>query len=67
VSSRLHLFRPSLKEMPSSNPFRPGMVSRSVAAAEPHEIRSVMLSVLYFSLLFASFSVVKQVRDAMGA
>ena len=33
---------------------------------EPHERRAVALSVLYFFLLFGSYSLVKPVRDAMG-
>jgi len=32
----------------------------------PHESRAVALSVLYFFLLFGSYSLVKPVRDAMG-
>ncbi|MBS0388587.1 MAG: MFS transporter [Proteobacteria bacterium] len=32
----------------------------------PHEKRAVALSVLYFFLLFGSYSLVKPVRDAMG-
>jgi len=32
----------------------------------PHETRAVTLSVIYFFLLFGSYSLVKPVRDAMG-
>jgi AAA family ATP:ADP antiporter len=38
----------------------------SAAVIEPYEIRAVILSMLYFFLLFASYSVVKPVRDVMG-
>jgi AAA family ATP:ADP antiporter len=39
---------------------------RSAAVIEPHEMRAVILSMLYFFLLFGSYSVVKPVRDMMG-
>jgi ATP:ADP antiporter, AAA family len=37
-----------------------------VTAVEPHELRAVILSMLYFFFLFGSYSVIKPVRDAMG-
>jgi AAA family ATP:ADP antiporter len=43
-----------------------GRVLRALAAIEPHELKAVVLSLLYFFLLFASYSIVKPVRDAMG-
>jgi AAA family ATP:ADP antiporter len=39
---------------------------KALAAVEPFEVRAVVLSMLYFFFLFASYSVVKPVRDAMG-
>ncbi|MFT3905397.1 MAG: Npt1/Npt2 family nucleotide transporter [Steroidobacteraceae bacterium] len=39
---------------------------KSVAVIESHEIRAVILSMLYFFFLFGSYSVLKPVRDAMG-
>jgi AAA family ATP:ADP antiporter len=39
---------------------------KSLAAIEPHEMKAVILSMLYFLFLFGSYSVVKPVRDAMG-
>src|SRR5271167_4109267 len=39
---------------------------KSMAAVEPHEVRAVILSMLYFFFLFGSYSVIKPVRDAMG-
>jgi AAA family ATP:ADP antiporter len=39
---------------------------RSAAVIEPYEIRAVILSMLYFFLLFGSYSIVKPVRDMMG-
>ena len=33
---------------------------------EPYEVRAVILSMLFFFLLFGSYSIVKPVRDAMG-
>src|SRR5688572_13216774 len=39
---------------------------KSIAAIEPHEVKAVLLSLLYFFFLFGSYSVVKPVRDAMG-
>jgi ATP:ADP antiporter, AAA family len=41
-------------------------VFKSLAAIEPHEVKAVLLSLLYFFFLFGSYSVVKPVRDAMG-
>jgi len=37
-----------------------------LAAVEPHEVRAVVLSMLFGLLLFGSYSVVKPVRDTMG-
>lgn len=39
---------------------------KSAAVIEPYEMRAVILSMLFFFLLFASYSIVKPVRDAMG-
>jgi AAA family ATP:ADP antiporter len=39
---------------------------RSAAVIEPYEVRAVVLSMLFFFLLFGSYSIVKPVRDAMG-
>jgi AAA family ATP:ADP antiporter len=39
---------------------------KSLAVVEDFELRAVILSMLYFLLLFGSYSVVKPVRDAMG-
>jgi AAA family ATP:ADP antiporter len=39
---------------------------RSAAVIEPNEMRAVILSMLYFFLLFGSYSVIKPVRDMMG-
>jgi len=39
---------------------------KRLAAIEPHEVRAVLLGMLYFFFLFGSYSVVKPVRDAMG-
>lgn len=39
---------------------------RSAAVIEPHEIRAVILGMLFFFLVFGSYSIVKPVRDAMG-
>lgn len=39
---------------------------RAAAVIESQEIKAVLLSVLYFFLLFGSYSIVKPVRDAMG-
>ncbi len=41
-------------------------IFKSVAAVEPHEMRAVVLSMLFGLLLFGSYSVVKPVRDTMG-
>jgi AAA family ATP:ADP antiporter len=38
----------------------------NVSDVRPHETRAVVLAMLYFFLLFGSYSVVKPVRDAMG-
>lgn len=38
-----------------------------MAVIEPCEIKAVVLSLLYVLFLFASYSVLKPVRDAMGA
>jgi len=43
-----------------------GNVFKALAAVESYEVRAVVLSMLYFFLLFGSYSVVKPVRDAMG-
>ena len=58
-----------MNPMPPSSPARPSLLARvlkSVAAIEPYEVRAVVLSMLYFFFLFASYSVIKPVRDAMG-
>ena len=39
---------------------------RSATVIEPHEMRAVILSMLFFFLLFGSYSIVKPVRDVMG-
>jgi ATP:ADP antiporter, AAA family len=39
---------------------------RSAAVIETHELKAVLLSVLYFFLLFGSYSIIKPVRDAIG-
>jgi AAA family ATP:ADP antiporter len=39
---------------------------KSAAVIEPFEMRAVILSMLFFFLLFGSYSIVKPVRDAMG-
>lgn len=39
---------------------------RSAAVIEPYEVRAVILSMMFFFLLFGSYSIVKPVRDAMG-
>ncbi|MBL8985429.1 MAG: MFS transporter [Gemmatimonadetes bacterium] len=41
-------------------------IFKAIAAIEPHEVKAVLLSLLYFFFLFGSYSVVKPVRDAMG-
>ncbi|MGH2842776.1 MAG: NTP/NDP exchange transporter, partial [Solirubrobacteraceae bacterium] len=41
-------------------------IFRSLAAVEAHEMRAVVLSMLFGLLLFGSYSVVKPVRDTMG-
>ena len=43
-----------------------GNVFKALAAVESYEVRAVVLSMLYFFLLFGSYSVVKPVRVAMG-
>ncbi len=57
------------------NPSEPGQATtasplarlfKAVAAVEPYEMRAVILSMLFFLLLFGSYSVVKPVRDTMG-
>lgn len=48
---------------------RPSWLARllkSAAAVEPFEVRAVVLSMLFGLLLFASYSVIKPVRDTMG-
>ena len=53
----------------ASTPPRASLLARllkSVATIEPYEVKAVVLSMLYFFFLFASYSVVKPVRDAMG-
>jgi len=53
----------------STSSDRPSLVARLITAltrAEPHEVRAVLLSVLYFFFLFGSYSLIKPVRDAMG-
>jgi AAA family ATP:ADP antiporter len=52
---------------PSSG--KPDLLQRALSMAadvRPYERRAVALSMLYFFLLFGSYSVVKPVRDAMG-
>jgi ATP:ADP antiporter, AAA family len=39
---------------------------KSAAVIEPYEMRAVILSMLFFFLLFGSYSIIKPVRDAMG-
>ncbi len=39
---------------------------KSAATIEPTEMRAVVLSMVFFFLLFGSYSIVKPVRDAMG-
>ena len=39
---------------------------KSAAIIEPYEMRAVILSMVFFFLLFGSYSIVKPVRDAMG-
>lgn len=39
---------------------------KSAAVIELQELKAVLLSVVYFFLLFGSYSIVKPVRDAMG-
>jgi AAA family ATP:ADP antiporter len=41
-------------------------IFKSLAAIEPHEVKAVLLSLLYFFFLFGAYSIVKPVRDAMG-
>ncbi len=41
-------------------------IFKSLAAVEPHEVKAVLLSLLYFFFLFGAYSIVKPVRDAMG-
>ena len=50
----------------STNSPRPksGLLQRA-ADIHSHETRAVLLAMLYFFLLFGSYSVVKPVRDAM--
>jgi AAA family ATP:ADP antiporter len=43
-----------------------GRFFKSAAVVEAHEVRAVVLSMLFFFFLFASYSIVKPVRDAMG-
>jgi AAA family ATP:ADP antiporter len=52
--------------MNNQSPSGLARVLKSVAVAEPHEVRAVVLSMLFFFLLFGSYSIVKPVRDAMG-
>src|SRR3954454_8956529 len=39
---------------------------KTAANIEPFEMRAVILSMMFFLMLFGSYSVVKPVRDAMG-
>src|SRR5438874_877783 len=50
----------------AQSPSRLASLFRSLAAIEPHELRAVILSMLYFFFLFGSYLVIKPVRDAMG-
>ncbi len=43
-----------------------GSIFKSIAAIEAHEVKAVLLSLLYFFFLFGSYSIIKPVRDAMG-
>lgn len=52
--------------MSSAQPSRTARLLKSVATAEPHEVRAVIWSMLYFLFLFGSYSVVMPVRDAMA-
>jgi AAA family ATP:ADP antiporter len=51
---------------PPSRPSLPARLLKSVAAIEPYEVRAVALGMLYFFFLFASYSVLKPVRETMG-
>lgn len=50
----------------NGTPSRLAPLFKSVAGIEPYELKSVILSVLFFFFLFGSYSVVKPVRGAMG-
>lgn len=41
-------------------------LSRRVAQIEPHEVKAVWLSFLYFFLIMASYYILRPIRDAMG-
>src|SRR5580698_4784637 len=51
---------------PTGSSSRFAALFKSLAAIEPHEVKAVVLSMLYFFFLFGSYSVLKPVRDAMG-
>jgi AAA family ATP:ADP antiporter len=55
--------------MSHTTPETPGLLQRAfdkAAHIHPNETRAVVLAMLYFFLLFGTYSVVKPVRDAMG-
>src|SRR4051812_9290488 len=57
---------PAPSSPPTLTPTPLAQLFARVAAVEPHEVRAVGLSMLYFFFLFGSYSVIKPVRDAMG-
>jgi AAA family ATP:ADP antiporter len=52
-----------MNDKPPSNLLR---FFKTAANIEPFEMRAVILSMMFFLMLFGSYSVVKPVRDAMG-
>lgn len=50
----------------SSSPTLLGRVFKTAAAVEPHEMKAVVLSFLYFFFLLGSYYILRPVRDAMG-
>src|SRR5882672_5976779 len=52
--------------MNSKSPNGLARLFKSAAIIEPTEMRAVILSMVFFLLLFGSYSIVKPVRDAMG-
>src|SRR4051812_46288553 len=53
-------------DMTDKSPTGLARLFKSAAIIEPHEMRAVILSMVFFLLLFGSYSIVKPVRDAMG-